>query len=127
MAYERDAERAGYSFTGITWNKWDTEAEAKAIAEAKELKATYNGVDYKIVTGSKNSWLGASSKGIWGNELFQKVMYYDAEKQRKYLEDYEKRVAQAKVDYEETLEALAKKQASVQAEYDEIMALKKRK
>lgn len=127
MAYERDAERAGYSFTGITWSKWNAEAEAKAIARAKELKATYAGVDYRIVTGSKNSWLGTSSKGIWGNELFQKVLYYDAEKQLKYLNSYEKRVAQAKVEYEEALEALAKKQASVQAEYDEIMALRKRK
>ncbi len=127
MAYERDAERAGYSFTGMCWSKWDTEAEARHVARAKELKATYSGVDYRIVTGSKSSWLGTSSKGIWGNELFQKVMYYDVEKQRKYLDSYEKRVAQAKAKYEEELENLAKKQASVQAEYDEIMALRKRK
>lgn len=122
---EMTAERAGYGFTGMAWSKWNTEKEAEMKAKAEKIKKTYRGADYRIVMGSKNSWLGASSKGIWGNDIFQKVQYYNEEKQRKYLDEYSKRVAKAKADYEKVLKELAETQAKVQAEYDEIMALKK--
>ena len=119
------AEQQGFHFTGITWSIWDKEDEAQQKACIQELKKKYTGVDYRIVTGNKHSWLGSNSKAVMGNDVFQKVQYYNEDQAKKFLNNYNTRVKALKKEYEEKLKKLQEEQDKAQQLYDEIIALKK--
>ena len=65
---EYEAQRQGYHYCGPTISRYarsDSEEHwRKNIALAKKIKKEYNGADYVIANGTKNSWLGSDSKGL---------------------------------------------------------------
>ena len=123
-----EAEQLGYSFTGISWNIWrDSEEYIKQQKErAKNIKKTFKGADYVIVTGRKNDWLGGSdSKAIMGNDIFDKYLYFNLEDTKKEIDSFEERKAQLYKRYEEALKALENEHNRLTREYEEALSLMK--
>jgi len=71
--YEAAAQGFTYSTSWRVYNKHEGDTKK---SEAAKIKKKYNGADYRIVTGSAHSWLGSSSKAIYGNEIYQLVRWY---------------------------------------------------
>ena len=121
-----EAQKLGYSFTGISWNIWrDSEEYIKKQKErAKKIKQTYKDADYVIVTGRKNDWLGGpDNKAIMGNDLFKKYQYFNLEAMKKEIDSFEERKAQIYKKYEEELKALENKHNKLIEEYKEALNL----
>lgn len=126
---EREAHEQGYVFTGMCWSTYDQSSwrAEQYKAEARKIKNTYEGADYVIVTGTKGSWLGMNSKGIYGNEIFNKVKDYDEEKALAYMHSYCDRVEKARQEYEDTLKKLSDDLDGAIRRYDYIQSLKSKK
>ena len=126
---EREAHEKGYAFTGMCWSIYDNSSShsEQYKAEARKIKKTYEGADYVIVTGNKGSWLGSSSKGIYGNEIFNKVKDYDEERALAYMHSYCDRVEKAKQEYEATLKKLSDDLDEAIRKYNYIQSLKTKK
>ena len=121
-----EAQKLGYSFTGISWNIWrDSEEYIKKQKErAKKIKQTYKDADYVIVTGRKNDWLGGpDNKAIMSNDLFKKYQYFNLEAMKKEIDSFEERKAQIYKKYEEELKALENKHNKLIEEYKEALNL----
>lgn len=126
---ERQAHDQGYVFTGMCWSTYDQPSwrPEQYKAEARKIKKTYEGADYVIVTGTKGSWLGQNSKGIYGNEIFNKVKDYDEERALAYIHSHCDRVEKARQDYEATLKKLTEDLDEAIRRYDYIQSLKTKK
>lgn len=74
---EHDAQRNGYTYCGPVLGSFPRDNEfnhwQESLTIAKKIKKEYTGADYVIATGTKNSWLGSGSKGLFGNEVFNRV------------------------------------------------------
>ena len=121
--YMEEAEKKGFFFTGIVWRTWDKEREEKEKANLKALKARYKGLDYRIVTGKANSWLGNGAKAVMGNEVFNLVQYYNEEQQKKYIDNYANRLADLEKDYLEKLHKLQDEQQKAVEKYERIQQI----
>lgn len=74
---ERIAESEGFVYVGPVVSSWPSGREKSDwesdLQRAKNIRKTYNGADYRIVTGTARSWLGTGSRAIYGNEVFNKI------------------------------------------------------
>lgn len=74
---EREVEKLGFYYTGASITKYASKREIEIWEEdkkiAREIKKLYKGADYKIATGTADSWLGSGNKGIYGNKIFNMV------------------------------------------------------
>lgn len=106
----KKAEKQGYYFTGITYNKYyDNEAIWKEDkAKAAMIKKNYKDADYMIINGCKNDWLGSNNiKAIMGNKVFLKVMEEDVYKTySKKVNSYKERKANLIANFKEQLKKL---------------------
>ena len=74
---EHDAHLNGYIYCGPVLSSFPRDNELthwqESLTIAKKIKKEYVGADYVIATGTKDSWLGSGSKGLFGNEVFNAV------------------------------------------------------
>lgn len=74
---EKVAVSEGFVYVGPTILPWPSSSDKSKwesdLRHAKAIKNTYNGADYRIVTGTTKSWLGAGVRAIYGNEVFDKI------------------------------------------------------
>lgn len=128
---EHLAHQNGYHYCGPTCDKYcprtsELESWNDAIAFAKKIKKEYVGADYVIATGTKDSWLGRYSKGLFGNEVFNKVwnlLKYNTFENRKDL--IEKRKIVAEKEYKRALEQIAIDEKKYQDDLEFLNSIKK--
>ena len=118
MTYKEAQESTEFFYTGTSWRGWDEEKGNRYKEEAKLLKKKYKGADYRIVT-EKNGW-----KSIYGNKLYNKVQYFNEEREKKWIDSYAERVKKLEDEFKEKLQKLEEEQIKAIAEYTEIMAVK---
>ena len=109
MTFEQ-AVKEGWSFTGMCWNRFDDESESIYKTEAARTKKVFQGAEYRIVTGSKHSWLSSGSKAIVGNELFIKFHRFDFHSALLAIEQFSGRVQELHEKYQKELEDMIKTQ-----------------
>lgn len=127
---EYQAQLQGYHYCGPTLSKYSMyggeEHWKNDIAFAKKIKKEYEGADYVIATGTKDSWLGQGTKGLYGNEIFNKVWHllkYNTFENRKDL--IEKRKIVAEKEYKRTLEQIAIDEKKYQDDLEFLNSIKK--
>ena len=104
---ESEAELNGYYYSGPSISAYPRQKEIdgweKDKSIAKRLKKEYIGADYVIITGSKNGWLSAGSKAIYGNETFDKLWHalaYEHNTPKAQIELSQQRKAKIQAEYE---------------------------
>lgn len=124
---EREANQAGFHYTGMSCSEWDKEDWEKYKKEAQEIKKTYQGADFRVVYSRERTRYGSITyRNIYGNDIFYKAMHFSQETEEQYLNQW----------HQETLERLKKEyEAKVQEEmdhfnkrkqnYDFLMSIKK--
>lgn len=128
---EHLAQQNGYYYCGPTCDRYypsayNLENWNKNIAFAKKIKKEYKGADYVIAIGTKGGWLGCNSKGLYGNEVFNRVwnlLKYNTFENRKDL--IEKRKIAAEKEYKRTLEQIAVDEKKYQDDLDFLNSIKK--
>lgn len=111
---EYNALSENFTFLGPTVSRyWAKERELKnwndSITIARAIRKKYKGADFRIVTGTANSWLGQHSKGLYGNEIMHKVW----EEERFHytqgrVDNFDTRLAELKKEYDDKVAALTK-------------------
>ena len=119
MTYNEARESTEFFYTGMAWRKWDKDKGEEEKARARELKKKYKGVDYRVVDE------GNGYKVIYGNKLFNKVIYFNEERTKKWIDSYSERVARLNEEYKEKLHKLDEDLAKTMKEYNEILSLKR--
>ena len=103
MTFEQ-ATKEGWMFTGMCWDRFDDQFESLYKAAAAHTKNIFKGADYRIVTGSKHSWLSSGSKAIVGNDLFIKFHRFDFDNTLSPIEKFPEQIQEIKKRHQEELE-----------------------
>lgn len=119
----RQAEDAGFRYTGMSSRRTDEIAKKKA--RAKEIKATFKDADYRIVYETVREAGGAGWVSIYGNDIFCRCQYFDAERAKANLESKDKAIADLKAKYEKDLAEIEDRYSKMEIEYNEMIALMK--
>ena len=117
-----DAINQGFRFTGACWHIGDSVREARYKKEAARIKKTFPGADYRIVTGTNNSWLGAGSKAILGNDIYIKFQYFKEEASRKAIKILRQKKQEALEEYTAKCEELDARIAEEEAKLAEALS-----
>lgn len=119
MTYKEARNSVEFSYTGMSWRKWDKDEEGTNKETAEKLKREYRGVDYRIVDE------GNGFKSIYGNNLFNRVMFFDEERVKRWIDSYQERVDRLNEEYREKLRKLDEDLARNTKEYNEIISHKR--
>lgn len=119
MTYKEARNSVEFSYTGMSWRKWDKDEEETNKETAKKIKREYRGVDYRIVDE------GNGFKSIYGNNLFNRVMFFDEERVKRWIDSYQERVDRLNEEYREKLRKLDEDLARNAKEYNEIISHKR--
>lgn len=124
---EREAIAQGFSYTGMSASEWDRERWEEYKKEAQEIRKTYKGADFRVVTETCRSRLGNSIyKSIYGNEVFCKVQYFNQADEEKYLNElHNQRLVNLKEEYDKKVTEEMEYYKNKLAEYKYIMSIKK--
>lgn len=122
---EKIAESEGFVYVGPVISSWPASHEKSGwesdLQRAKNIKKTYNGADYRIVTGTARSWLGTGCRAIYGNEVFNKIW----ELTRYETFSFENRAARLEATRTAMLERHRQELDQLRAEFEKLNADKK--
>lgn len=124
---EYEARELGFEYTGMGASVYDTTGWEKDKARAQEIKRTYKGADFRVVSKSCATRYGSEGwKNIYGNKIFRQAQYFNPEVEEKYLnEGHNKRLEELKKKYEEEVQKEMEYYQQRKDKYDYLMSIKK--
>lgn len=121
-----EARNNEFEYTGMSASGWNREKCEEYKARASQIRKTYKGADFRIVYESQRTRYGSEKyMMIYGNKIFRKVMHFNQEATEKRIDGHAERLAKLEEEYKQRVEEENKAFAEMQAEYNEIMSLKK--
>ena len=122
-----EAISAGFRYTGMSASEWDNARWEKYKKEAQEIRKTYKGADFKVVSERESGRYGSTVwKSIYGNDTFCKVQYFSQKHEEDYLNTiHNQRLEALQKEYEQKVEAENQEFNERKENYIYIMSLKK--
>lgn len=121
-----EAIELGYHYTGMSCDSWDSKKWEEYKTRAAHIKNQYKGADYRVVTERLQGRYGVSIwKNIYGNDIFQKVMYFNQENAKEYLNKHEERLNEIKAKYEAEIQKENENYQKHLDDYNEIIGFMK--
>lgn len=124
---ESEANELGFFYTGMSCSTFDKEKWENYKAKANQIRRTYQGADYRIVDSICDGRLGKSYwKHIYGNEIFQKVQFYNLEKTEEWLNNgFSKEMEALEKEHQEKVDQLNEKYHKIKNQYEYVKSIKR--